>query len=62
VIAAPVVLDAAYDDAARVRLALPVAHDAESVRQAIHAAQVVHDAPKPPLTLKTTSHRSLRSA
>jgi hypothetical protein len=50
------------DDAARVHLALPVAHDAESVRQAIHAAQVVHDAPKPPLTLKTTSHRSLHSA
>src|SRR5580693_5828443 len=34
-----------------------MAHDAESIRQAIHAAQVVHDATKPSLTLKTTSHR-----
>ena len=40
VIAAPVVLDAAHDDAGHVRLALPVPHDAEGICEAVDTAQM----------------------
>src|SRR5271169_5600397 len=42
-VALAVVLYAAHDDPARVRRTLRVPHDAEPVRKAIDAAQVVHD-------------------
>ena len=41
VLAAPVILDPAHDDAGHVRQALPVPHDAEGVRKAIDAGQMV---------------------
>jgi hypothetical protein len=44
-VAAAVSLDPADDDAGLVRLALPVPHDAVAVREAIHAAEVIHDLP-----------------
>jgi hypothetical protein len=43
VVSSAVTLYAADDDPGRVRLTLRTPHDAEPVRQALHAAQMVHD-------------------
>ena len=46
VVALAVIVYAAHNDPAGVRLTLRVPHDAEPVRKAVDAAQMVHDRPR----------------